>query len=92
LRGGVHREFKLGFLAIVHRETFQQQGAETRTSATTEGVEDEETLKTSTVVGKLAHTVEDRVDQFLAHSVVTTSIVVGSIFLTSDKLFYRRRR
>lgn len=41
---GVHGEFELGFLAIVGGETFEQEGAETRTSSTAKRVEDQETL------------------------------------------------
>jgi hypothetical protein len=50
-------------------------------------VEDQETLETSTVVGELADTVQSQVDEFFTDGVVTTGVVVGSIFLTSDQLF-----
>jgi hypothetical protein len=46
----------------------------------------EETLKTSAVVSELADTVQDKVDDFLANGVVTTGVVVGSVFLSGDQL------
>jgi len=49
-------------------------------------VENHETLKTSALVSKLADTIKNQVDHFLSDSVVTTSVVVGGIFLARDKL------
>jgi len=51
-------------------------------------VEYQETLETGTVVGQLANTVEYVVDNFLSDGVVTTGVVVGGIFLSSDELFW----
>ena len=50
-------------------------------------MEDHETLKTSAVIGQLTDTVKDKINYFFANSVVTTGIVVGSIFFTRDDLF-----
>jgi hypothetical protein len=50
-------------------------------------VEDQETLETSALIGQLADAIKYKVDDFLADGVVTTSVVVRSIFLTSDELF-----
>ncbi|KAF1806218.1 hypothetical protein FB192DRAFT_1349368 [Mucor lusitanicus] len=86
LRSRVDRELELGLLTVVDGETLHQESTETRTGTTTKGVEDQEALKTSTVVSQLTDAVQDRVNQLFADSVVTTSIVVGGIFLTSDKL------
>lgn len=88
LRSRVNRELKLGLLTIVNGKTLHQESTETRTGTTAKGVEDQEALKTSTVVSQLTDAIQDRVNQLFADSVVTTSIVVGGIFLTSDKLFY----
>ena len=74
LRGRVDGELELGLFAVVGRETFKEESTETGTSSTTEGVEDEEALKTVTVVCKTANLVHDGVDHFLAHSVVTTGV------------------
>lgn len=86
LRSGVNGELELGLLAIVNRQTFKKQSTETRTGTTTEGVENKETLKTGTVVGKTTNAVQDNIDEFLANGIMTTSIVVSSILLTSDQL------
>ena len=45
-RRRVDAEFKLALLAIVCGETLENKGAKTRTRPATEGVEDEEALKT----------------------------------------------
>jgi len=83
----VDSEFKFGFLAVVNGEPFHQQRGETRTGTTTEGVEQEETLKTGTLVSQFSYPVEDEVDEFFTDSVVASSVVVSGIFLTSDQLF-----
>jgi hypothetical protein len=87
LRRGVDGELDLGLLAVVNGETFKEEGTETRTSTTTEGVEDHKALKTSAVISKLSDSVQYKVNNFLANGVVTTGIVVGSIFLAGDELF-----
>lgn len=88
LWGWIDSETKLGLLAIVNRETLQEEGAETRTGTTTDGIEDEEALEASAIVGKLADSVEAEVDNFLTNGVVTTGKVVGGIFLARDELFW----
>jgi len=87
LGGGVDGESELGFLAIVNRQAFQEEGSETRTGTSTDGIEDQETLETSAVVGELANAVQAHVDNFLANGVVTTGEVISGIFLTGDELF-----
>jgi len=86
LRSGVDGELKLGLLAIVNRQTFKKQSTETGTGTTTEGVEDKETLKTSAVISESADAVQDNINELLANGVMTTSVVVSSIFLSSDQL------
>ena len=49
-RSGIDGEFELGLLAVLSGKTLQQQRTETRTSTTTERVEDQETLERGTVV------------------------------------------
>jgi hypothetical protein len=83
----VHGETELGLLTVVNGETLQKEGSETGTGTTTDGVEDHETLKTSTVVGQLADSVEGEVNNFLTNGVVSTGVVVGGIFLSGDQLF-----
>lgn len=88
----VDAEFKLALLSVVDGETLHEQGSKTRSSSTTKGVENEETLKASTVVGNTADLVKDLVDQLLADSVVTTSIVVRGILLSSDHVLWVEER
>lgn len=80
-RGGdlwrrVDTKLEFALLAIVDRQTLHQQGTEPRSSSSTEGVEDEETLQTGAVVSHAANLVEDLVNELLAHSVVATGVVV----------------
>ena len=88
-RGGglgsrVDAELELALLAVVNRQALHQESTETRTGTTTEGVEDEEALKTDTVVGNAADLVKDTLNQLLADGVVTTGVVVGGILLAGD--------
>jgi hypothetical protein len=84
LRGRVDAEFQLALLAVVDRQTLHEESTKTGTSTTTEGVEDEETLESNTVVGNTADLVEDAINQLLADCVVSTGIVVGGILLAGD--------
>jgi predicted ATPase len=86
LRCRVDSELKLGLLAIVDGETLHEQRGESRSGTTTEGVEDEEALKTGALVSQLTDAVEDNVDDLLANGVVATSVVVGGILLAGDQL------
>lgn len=83
---GVDGEFQFGLLAIIDRQTLHQQRGEAGASTATEGVEDEETLQTSALIGQLADTVQHQINDLLANGVVATSVVVGGIFLASDQL------
>jgi hypothetical protein len=58
LRRWVDGETEFGFLAVIDGESFQKKRSETRTSTTTNSVEDEETLETSTVISKLSDSVQ----------------------------------
>jgi hypothetical protein len=72
----VNAEFQLNLLAEVNRQTLHKKSAETRSSSTTEGVEDEEALETRAVIGNTANFVQNLINQLLSDSVVTTGIVV----------------
>jgi hypothetical protein len=87
LRRRIDSETELGLLAVIDGESFEEEGTETGTSTTTDGVEDHETLETSTVISKLSDSVEGKINDFLTNGVVTSGKVVGSIFFTGDKLF-----
>jgi len=49
-------------------------------------VENEETLQSGTLVGKLSNAIQHQVDNFLSNCVVATSIVVGGVLLTGNQL------
>jgi hypothetical protein len=72
----VNAEFQLNLLAEVNRQTLHKKSTETRSSSTTEGVEDEEALETRAVIGNTANFVQNLINQLLSDSVVTTGIVV----------------
>merc|ERR1719321_1694218 len=86
LGGRVDGEAKLGLAAVVDGEALEEEGTKTGTGTTAYGVEYHETLEAGAVVGELTDAVEDEVDDFLTDGVVTTSVVVGSIFLARDDL------
>jgi len=84
----VDSKLQLGFLTVVNGQTFHQKGSKTGTGTTTEGVEDQETLKTGTLISQFSDSVEDKVDNFLTNGVVTSGVVIGGIFFTGDQLFW----
>ena len=86
LRGWVNGELQLGLLAIIDRQMFHQQGGEPRTSSPTKAVENQEALKTCALVSQFPNWVQDEVNDLLANGVVTSGIVIGSIFLACDEL------
>merc|ERR1719460_3277470 len=85
LRAGPDREGDLRLLAVVDRESLEEQAAKTRARASTASVEDHEALEPRAVVGELAETVEDEVDDLLPDRVVAASEVVRGILFTRDQ-------
>jgi len=81
-------ELQLGLLAVVHGETFHEQGSEARPGTSSKAVEKEESLKAGTLISQFPDTVQDQVDDLLADGVVTTGVVVSSIFLAGDQLLW----
>ena len=61
---------KLGLASIVDRKTLQKKSPKTRTSASTSRVKDEEPLESGAVVGHLADTVQDGVNNLLSYGLV----------------------
>jgi hypothetical protein len=51
-------------------------------------VEDEESLKTGTLVSEFSGSVENHIDELFADSVVTSSVVVSRVFFAGDQLFW----
>ncbi len=86
LRGWVDRELKLGLFSVINGEPLHKKGGESGSGTSTEGVEDEESLETSALISQFPDPVKDKIDDLLSDGVVTTSVVVGSILLSSDEL------
>ena len=86
LRSGIDGKLQLGLLPIVHGESLHQQSGESRSSSSSEGVEEQKSLKTSTLVSKLPDPVQDEVHNLLADGVVAPGVVVGSVLLSVDQL------
>ena len=84
LRSRIDTKFQLALLAIVYRETLHEKSTKARACAASKGVKDQETLETDTVVGNASNLVKNSIDQLLANSIVTTSIVVRRILLSAD--------
>merc|ERR1712032_528508 len=86
LRSRVDCELQLGLLAVVHRETLHQQGGKSRAGASSEGMEEKESLETSALVSKLTNTVQDKIDNLLSDGVVASGVIVGGVLLAVDEL------
>lgn len=84
----VDGEFQFALFSIINGEPFHEQRSETRSSATTEGVEHQESLKTSAAVSQLPDAIQNQIDDLFPDGVVSTSIVVGSILLARDELLW----
>jgi hypothetical protein len=87
LRSWVDTELQLDLLTEVDRQTLHEESTETRSSSTTKRVEYKETLETRAIIGNTANLVQNLVNQLLADSVVTTSIIVRGILLARDHQF-----
>jgi len=79
-------EGDLRLLAVIDGETLEEKAAETGASATTDGVEDHESLKTSAVVRQLADAVQNQINNFFANRVMASREIVAGIFLARDQL------
>ena len=91
LRCRVNAELEFALLAIIHREAFHQQGAETRTCTAAEGVEDKEALETTAVVCDTSNFVKHLIDELFSNGVVPSSIVVGGILFPCDHLLWMKQ-
>ncbi len=82
----VDGELQLGLLSVVNRKTLHEKRCESRSSTATKGVEDEESLETSTLISQFPDAIQDQINNLLSDGVVTTGVVVGGIFLAGDEL------
>jgi len=57
LGGRIDGESQLGFFTIINRESFQKEGSQSGTSSSSDGVEDHESLESSTVVSQLSDSI-----------------------------------
>lgn len=76
----VDRELELGLFTVIGRESLHEESTETRSSSTTERVEDKESLETRTVVGETTDLFENRVDQLFTDSVVSSGVWPLALF------------
>ena len=88
LWGWVDGESELGFFTVIDGKSLEEERSETGTGSSTDGVEDEETLETSALIGKLSDSVEAEINDFFTDGVMSSGEVVSSIFFTGDKLFW----
>jgi len=88
LWGWVDGETKLGFLTVIDGKSLKKKRSKTGSGTSTDGVEDEETLKTSALIGKLSDSVEAEIDDLLTNGVMSSSEVVGGILFTRDELLW----
>jgi len=88
LWGWVDGESELGFLSIIDGKSLEEEGSESRSSSTTNRVEDEESLKSGTLVSQFSDSVEAEIDDFFTNGVVTSGEVVSGIFFSGDELFW----
>merc|ERR1719357_427014 len=82
----VDGELKLALLAVVHGQPLHEQGRKAGSGATSEGMEQKESLKSSAGVRELPNPVKNQVDNLLSNSVVSSSVVVSSVLLSVDEL------
>jgi hypothetical protein len=88
LWGWIDGESELGFFTVIDGKSLEEERSESGTGSSTDGVEDEETLETSALVGELSDSIEAEIDDFFTDSVMSSGEVVGSIFFTGDKLLW----
>ena len=81
LRSGVDSELKFALLSVVHTQSLEKKGGKSRSGTSTEGVEDEESLKSGTLVSQFPDSVQAKIDDLFSDGIVASSVVVGSIFL-----------
>jgi hypothetical protein len=87
LRRGRNGKTHLGLTAEVNGKTLQEKRSKTGTSSSSGRVENEESLKSGTVITHLADLINDSIDDILSNRVVTTRVVISGVFLSADDRF-----
>ena len=80
--GWVDSETELRFLTVINGKSLEKEGSESRSGTSTDGVEDEETLESCALIGKLSDSVKAEIDDFLTNGVMSSGEVVGGIFFS----------
>jgi len=88
LRRGIDAEIQLRLLSVVDGQSLQEEGSKSRSSSSSNRVEDEESLESSALVSELSDSVQGQVNELLSNSVVSSGVVVSSILLSSQKLVW----
>ena len=88
LWGWVDGETELGFLTVIDGKSLEEKRSESGTGSSTDGVEDEETLETCALIGKLSDSIKAEINDFLTNGVMSSGEVVGSIFFSRDELLW----
>ena len=73
---------ELGFLTVVDGKSLEEERSESGSGTSTDGVEDEESLETSALIGELSDSVKAEIDDLLTNGVMSSGEVVGGIFFT----------
>lgn len=87
LGGGVHGESDFGFFTVINRKSFKKKRSESRSSSSSDGVENHESLESGTVVSEFSDSVEAKVNDFFTDGVVSSGEVIGGVFFSGDQLF-----
>ena len=82
LWGWVDGETELGFLTVIDGKSLEEERSKTGSGTSTDGVEDEETLESSALIGELSDSVEAEIDDLLTNGVMSSGEVVGGILLS----------
>ena len=88
LWGWVDGESELGFLTVIDGKSLEEERSESRSGTSTDGVENEETLETSALIGKLSDSIKAEINNLLTNGVMSSGEVVGSVFLSGNELLW----
>lgn len=82
----LNAELQLRLFAIIDRETFYLKGDELRISSPSKPLENQESPKTCAQISQFQNSAQEKVNDLLSNGVVSTDIVIGSIFLACNQL------
>jgi hypothetical protein len=82
LWGWIDGKTELRFLTIINGKSLKEERTKSRSGTTTNGVENEESLKTCALISKLSNSIKAKINNFFTNGVMSSSEVVSSIFFT----------